>query len=167
MVIDDASSDDLQSALGTTWRGVSDRVMGGLSRATLSRDRVDGRRCLRLSGPVRLDNNGGFIQASLELAPAGGSLDLSPFSAIHLLVRGNDERYSVHLRTADVYRPWQSYRAQFDASEHWHEVVLPLSAFEPHRIEVPLDLTRVRRLGVVAIGRAFDADLALARIEVR
>ena len=166
MLIDDASSDDLLSALGTSWRSVSDRVMGGVSVAELTRETVQGKRCLRLTGPVRLDNNGGFIQASLELAPAGGTLDLSRFSAMHLLVRGNDERYSVHLRTADVYRPWQSYRAHFHASERWQEVVLPLSAFEPHRIEVPLDLRRVRRLGIVAIGREFVADLAVTRIEL-
>ena len=32
------------------------------------------------------------------------------------------------------------------------------------RLETPLDVTRLRRLGLVAIGRAFHADLAVAEI---
>jgi len=36
--------------------------------------------------------------------------------------------------------------------------------FEPHRLETPLDVTRLRRIGLVAIGRAFFADLAVARL---
>jgi hypothetical protein len=31
----------------------------------------------------------------------------------------------------------------------------------PYRTDIPLDLRRLRRLGLVAIGRAFSADLAV------
>jgi hypothetical protein len=37
-------------------------------------------------------------------------------------------------------------------------------AFAPHRVDAPLDLASLRRIGVVAIGRAFFADLCLAEI---
>lgn len=164
MLIDDISRDDFVSALGTSWRGVSDRVMGGVSEETLRIDDHEGRRCLRLSGQVRLENNGGFIQMALDLDPRGGYLDALQFTGLQLIVYGNGERYSLHLRTADVTRPWQSYRAHFEAPPEWREIRLPFTEFRPHRLEAPLDLTRLRRIGVVAIGRAFYADLCLGEI---
>jgi hypothetical protein len=90
-ILDDFSRDDLISALGTPWRGFSDRVMGGISEETIALATIDGRRALRLSGEVRLENNGGFIQAALDLAPAGQSLDASAFAGVLLVVRGNLE----------------------------------------------------------------------------
>ena len=165
MLIDDFASPALTSTLGTTWRGVSDRVMGGVSQATIARDRIDGRACLRLTGEVRLENEGGFIQASLDLAPDGGSFDASAYLGLRLVVRGNGERYALHLRTPDNIRPWQSYRAQFIAGPSWETVELPFAAFVPYRLEAALDVTRLRRLGLVAIGRAFHADLAVAEIQ--
>jgi hypothetical protein len=164
MLIDDFRRDDYVSTLGTPWRGLSDRVMGGISRQTLRVGEHVGRRCLRLCGDVRLENNGGFIQMALDLDPGGACMDASPFAGIRLLVYGNRERYSMHLRTTDVVRPWQSYRAHFEAPPKWREVRLPFENFMPHRIEAALDLTRLRRIGLVAIGRAFFADLRLAEI---
>ena len=164
MLIDDFSLAGLQSALGTRWRGVSDRVMGGISVALVRRDEIDGRACLRLSGDVRLENDGGFVQASLDLAAGADSLDASAFEGLSLLVRGNGEDYGLHLRTPDNRRSWQSYRARFRADSAWRDIKLPFADFEPHRLEVPLDRSHLRRLGLVAIGRAIYADLAVARI---
>lgn len=164
MVIDDFSRTDFVSMFGTQWRGVSDNVMGGVSEATIAHDIIDGDPCLRLTGDVRLDNNGGFVQAGLDLAALGDSVDASGHAGIRLVVRGNDEQYSVHLRTPDNVRPWQSYRAHFVAGPKWETIELAFAAFEPYRIEVPLDITRLRRIGLVAIGRAFPADLAVAEL---
>lgn len=166
MLIDDFSNPALTSVLGTSWRGVSDQVMGGISQASVSLETIDDRRCLRLSGDVRLENNGGFIQASLELAPAGTLLDASSYAGVRIVVRGNGEQYSVHLRTPDNVRPWQSYRAHFTAPPDWTTVDLPFAGFKPHRLVVPLDTKRLRRLGLVAIGRAFRADLAVAQVRL-
>jgi len=164
MVIHDFSNRSLTSHIGTDWRAVSDQVMGGVSEPAISLVKDDDRYGLRLTGDVRLENNGGFIQASLDLATGGGTFDASAFSGIALVVRGNDERYSVHLRTADTIRPWQSYRAHFTAGEAWQTVELPFDAFTPHRLGRALDLSQLRRLGLVAIGRAFAADLTVADI---
>ncbi len=164
MLIDDFSRDGLVSALGTAWRGTSDRVMGGISRETLRLEEHAGRRCLRLSGDVRLENNGGFLQMGLDLDPGGGTIDASTYAGVRLVVAGNGELYSVHLRTADVVRPWQSYRSEFEAPPEWREIRLPFAEFAAHRLEARLDLTRLRRIGLVAIGRAFSADLRLAEI---
>jgi len=151
------------SRLGTAWRVVSDTVMGGVSEGALDTDCVEGRACLRLTGEVSLENNGGFVQASLDLAEAG-TLDASGFAGIELDVRGNGERYNVHLRTADTRIVWQSYRAGIFAGPEWRTVRLPFTDFHPHRIEVPLDTSRLRRIGLVAIGRGFHADLCFSHL---
>jgi hypothetical protein len=164
MLIDDFTSQDFTSKLGTQWRGVSDNVMGGISECSIAYDMIDGRHCLRLSGNVQLDNNGGFIQAALDLAPEPDTFDASKYSGVRLLVRGNDEKFSVHLRTPDNVRPWQSYRAHFTGGRNWDTIELPFAAFTPHRLQAPLDVTRLRRIGIVAIGRAFYADLAVAEL---
>ena len=164
MLIDDFSDRDFLSKLGTRWRAVSDRVMGGISEALVSHDTIDGRPCLRLIGDVRLDNGGGFVQAALDMHPLGYTIDVSSYTGVRLIVRGNGERYSVHLRTPDNVRPWQSYRAHFSADADWETIDLPFEAFAPHRVDAPLDITRLRRIGLVAIGRAFHADLAVCEL---
>ena len=164
MLIDDFDDPNLISKLGTVWRGVSDQVMGGISQASVTRETVDGRTALRLSGDVRLENDGGFIQAALDLSPAGGTFDASGFAGLRIAVRGNGERYSLHLRSTDNVRPWQSYRAHFVAGPDWETLELPFASFMPYRLEAPLDITRLRRIGLVAIGRAFSADLAVSEI---
>jgi hypothetical protein len=162
LLIDDFARDDLISALGTPWRGFSDQVMGGISQETIALTEIDGRRCLKLTGDVRLENSGGFIQMALDLAPEGQTLDASDYRGVLLVGRGNGESYGVHLRTPDCVRPWQSYRANFVAGPEWQEISLPFDRFEPHRLTVPLDVRHLRRLGLVAIGRAFHADLAIS-----
>jgi len=164
VIIDDFAKNDLISNLGTKWRGVSDQVMGGISEPSVTYARIEGRFCLRLSGDVRLENNGGFIQAGLDLAVPGQVFDASSFSGIEILVRGNDEEYSLRLRTTELDRPQQSYRHSFIATPEWRTLQLAFEDFIPHRTEVPLNLSKLRRVGLVAIGRAFHADLAVGQI---
>lgn len=166
LLIDDFARDDLISALGTSWRGFSDQVMGGISQETIVLTEIDGRRCLKLTGDVRLENSGGFIQMALDLALEGQTLDASAYTGVLLVARGNGESYGVHLRTPDYVRPWQSYRAGFIAGPEWQEIRLPFDQFEPHRLIEPLDVRHLRRLGLVAIGRAFHADLAVSVVSL-
>ena len=164
LVVDDFSRDDLISLVGTPWRGFNDRVMGGISEEAIALTTIDGRRASRLTGDVRLENNGGFIQMALDLAPEGRTLDASADTGVLLIARGNGESYGVHLRTPDCVRPWQSYRADFVAGPEWREIRLPFARFEPYRLTEPLNVRHLRRLGLVAIGRAFHADLAVSTI---
>lgn len=166
MLIDGFSKAGFISDIGTQWRGVSDQVMGGISEALIVRLEDENHPGLHLSGDVRLENNGGFIQASLDLASEGGTLDASSFAGIRLTARGNEEAYSVHLRTTSNIRPWQSYRAHFTAGKEWRTIDLPFETFAPHRLETPLDVTQLRRIGLVAIGRAFYADLKVSRLSL-
>lgn len=163
-IIDDLSSPAPRASNGAAWEFVADRVMGGVSAGSMRREVVAGRPAIRLTGTVSLANNGGFLQIALDLAPGGGTVDASGWRGIALDVCGNDEDYNLHLRTADVRRPWQSYRRRFHADPTWRTVELAFADFTPHRLEAPLDLTRLRRLGIVAIGRAFTADVAVASV---
>jgi hypothetical protein len=163
LLIDDFGGAGGLSRLGTPWRLVTDRVMGGASSGRLSRAEIDGRRALCLRGEVSLENNGGFVQAALDLA-AEGYLNANAYTGIRILVRGNGESYNLHLKTAEVRLPWQSYRSRFRAGTEWREIRLPFDGFEPHRIGVPLDAGNLRSLGLVAIGRAFTAELCVAEV---
>ena len=163
-VIADVATGGMRSSLGTTWGAVTDTVMGGVSRARVGLEEVDGRRCLRLTGEVRLENSGGFVQAGLDLDPDDAPLDASGFTGVRLRVRGNGETYGLHLRTRDLWFPWQSYRASFTAPPAWTEVRLPFAAFTAYRTGKPLDSSRLARLGVFAIGRAFTADICVAEV---
>ena len=164
MLIDDFSDKALVSKLTTRWRAVSDQVMGGLSEPSISHAIIDGHPCMRMIGNVRLENGGGFIQASLDLAPSGQTFDASHFSGVRLMVRGNEEQYSVHLRTSANVRPWQSYRTHFTAARKWQTIQLPFKNFFPHRLDTPLATARLRRAGLVAIGRPFQSDLAVSEL---
>ena len=104
MLIDDFSDHNLVFKLGTHWRGVSDKFMGGISE------------------------------------------------------------YSVQLRTPDNAHSWQSYRAHFTVSPDWETIDLPFTTFSPYRLDTPLDIYRLRRIGIVAIDRTFHADIALSEI---
>jgi len=163
-LIDDASADNLTAATGTKWRLVTDQVMGGVSEARVRRSTVAGRPAVHLTGDVSLENNGGFVQTTLDLRPDGGAVDASGWRGIALTLWGNGEVYNLHLRTSDVRRPWQSYRQSFETTQDWRTVRLPFDGFQAHRIDAPLDLTRLKRIGLVAIGRAFRADLAVAEL---
>ena len=115
-----------------------------------------------MTGDVRLENDGGFIQAALDLDPSGETIYASGFTGARITVRGEDEKYSVRLRTPDNNQPWQSYRAIFTAGPDWKTVDLTFETFVPYRLEAALDTTRLRRIGLVANGRAFYADLAVS-----
>ncbi len=134
--------------------------MGGVSEGHGSVE--DG--ILRLTGTVSTANNGGFIQVRTDLpdgAPPGSG-------TIHLRVRvrGNGERYFVHLRSVHSQRPWQSYRAGFETSADWSDVTLPLTAFAPSRDSLPPQILAadIRSLGLVAYGRDQTADLSVSHI---
>jgi len=164
-VIDDLSRNAPVATIGTSWQLVTDQVMGGVSQGSMSREMVSGRLAIRMRGDVRLENNGGFIQMALDLAPDSGVVDASAWQGVELAVYGPEQEYGVHLRTSDLTKPWQSYRQNFRALPQWQTIKLPFTGFNPNRTETPLDLRRLRRLGVVAIGRAFAADLAVGGLQ--
>ena len=160
-IIDDLSRNPPLSAIGTTWQLFTDRVMGGVSNGTMVREMVAGRPAIRMLGDVSLENNGGFVQIALDLTADGKAIDASAWRGIELEVFGNDEEYNIHLRTDDLTRPWQSYRQSFRADQRWRRVQFQFQDFTPYRTDTALDTRRLRRIGLVAIGRTFSPDLSV------
>ncbi len=164
LMLDDRSSHNLLANNQCMWRAVSDTVMGGVSQAALSATQIDGKECLQLTGMVSLENNGGFVQASIDLS-ANGTLDATAYRGVSLEVYGNNESYNLHLRTADTTLVWQTYRASFFAPASWQKINFPFEQFAPHRLNAPLNTSQLKRLGIVAIGRAMSANLCFRNIE--
>lgn len=151
-----------RSALGTSWQGFTDRVMGGLSDMQAGYREKEGSTVLAVTGQVRLENNGGFIQVRLPLDPGGNLLDVSQFEGIRVSARAiKPGAYYIHLRSADTRRPWSYYRAPLELGQDWAEIDLPWSAFEPRSLHRPLDPSRLLSVAVVAYGAAFDAELEI------
>jgi hypothetical protein len=163
-VIDDLGREAPESTIGTRWQLFTDGVMGGVSTGSMDREAVAGKPAIRLRGNVSLENNGGFVQMAIDLALGGIAVDASAWRGIELDAFGNGEEYGVHLRTADLNRPWQSYRQVFRAEPRWQTFQLEFKSFVPHRTDVPLDTRRLRRIGIVAIGRTFFADVAIGGV---
>ena len=163
LIIDDRKTDDLRSISGNEWSLVTDSVMGGISKGQLSLDKIKSRACLRMLGDVRLENNGGFVQVALDLSD-DVTQNISDYAGVLLEVYGNDEQYNIHLRTQDMWLPWQSYRTTFTASSEWKTLYLPFDEFTPYRINKALDKRRLKRISFVAIGRVFSADLCIGKI---
>ena len=146
------------------WRGFSDRVMGGVSDASLDKSTVDGRSCLRLTGTVTRESNGGFIQMAMYFGSRDAELDGSAYKGLEMLVYGNNENYNVHVRTADCGWYDESYRYTFFSKPEWQQLRIPWADFKPNGLDVPLDSSRVNRIAILGWMREFHADIALARI---
>jgi len=155
--------DDRATRPAAGWRFFTDGVMGGVSRGAMSEEVVDGRPALCLRGQVRLENNGGFVQMALELPPLPTS-PTDPWQGVEIDVHGNGLRYGLHLRSADMTMPWQSFRASFDAGPQWRTLRLPFADFAPYRFDRALRVEALRRVGIVAIGQAMQAEVCVARL---
>jgi hypothetical protein len=156
----EAAIDDFRMTPEARWQFFTDQVMGGVSTGGVVFAQENGRPYARMTGRVSTANRGGFIQMRLDLSspPPEGT------TGVRLVVRGNDQRYFVHLRTSGTILPWQYYQAGFDVTESWTEIRLPFEAFAAsgallRRVPNPVSLTSV---AVVAYGRNHDA-----RIDVR
>lgn len=162
--IDDFTRPEAATGTGTAWRCFTDQVMGGVSRARARHEQAGNQWVLSLRGDVSLANNGGFMQVALDLSPDGGFIDASRCAGVALTVRGNAQKWHVHLRTMDCLRPWQSYRAGFTAPREWTRVWLPFSTFRAHRVDAPLATQALRRLGIVAIGEPGAFEIMVGEV---
>ena len=75
-------------------------------------------------------------------------------------MRGNNEKYAVHIRTKYLFLPWQYYEATFTANDEWKVIELPLKDFKKSNFYQPSVVSSVdiQTIGIVAIGRDFNAD---------
>jgi hypothetical protein len=144
------------------WRFFSDRVMGGVSSGNVAYVSENGKVHAHITGNVSTRNNGGFIQIRLDL-PQGAPNETS---GVRLIVRGNGQRYFVHLRTSDTILPWQYYQAGFDSSAEWREVRLPLDDFKPSGspLKTGPRADSIESIGIVAYGRDHQAEIDVGEV---
>jgi Complex I intermediate-associated protein 30 (CIA30) len=103
-VIDDMTEIFPLTSAGTTWAGFTDRVMGGASSGSITREQnVEGRVANVLRGTVSLANNGGFIQMATDLTndpSISRTVDASEYDGIEMDVKfeGISERDSFNVQ---------------------------------------------------------------------
>ena len=154
--------DDFTDNPQSRWTFISDQVMGGISTGHMNFKADSGGPYVEMLGRVSTENNGGFIQFRSAIL----DLDLRGKSGIVLTVRGNQQRYFVHLRNQWTILPWQYYQATFEVTESWTEIRLPLTSFKPSSKWLP-KITNARGLGsigIVAFGRDHAAQVAVKEI---
>lgn len=154
--------DDFKQQPETRWRFFADTVMGGKSSGQVQFENEEGHAHARMTGSVSIANNGGFVQIRMKLQHAAPENTIG----IRLLVRGNDQRYFVHLRTGGTILPWQFYQAGFDVTRTWTEVRLPLTEFKasgPILRNIPR-ASSLTSIGIAAYGRNHDADISVREI---
>ena len=139
--------------------------MGGISNGSLEFKQEDEIYFYRMTGELSLENNGGFIQfrTKIENHPKGKS-----FKGVRLRVRGNNNEYTVHIRTKYLFLPWQYYESAFQATDAWTTVELAFATFRKSNFYQPSNVSSqdIKTIGVVAIGREFVAEIDLASIEL-
>ncbi len=75
------------------------------------------------------------------------------------------QTFNVHVRTPGTLRQ-ASYRHTFEVSEpnKWETIYIPFSSFSGYGVDVPLDISTLRRVGIVAIGREMNVFLGVAGV---
>jgi hypothetical protein len=159
---EDIVAEDFAMQPDTRWRFFTDQVMGGVSTGELIFAREGDLPYARMAGRVSTANRGGFIQMRLELTapPPAGTI------GVRLRVRGNAQRYFVHLRTSGTRMPWQYHQAGFDAVEAWGDIRLPLDAFAASGGLAPgaPRAGSLTSIAIAAYGRDHDALIEVAEV---
>lgn len=163
LLVDDFSVQG-ESAIGTSWQGFTDRVMGGVSDMRAGYVVEDGSRALRMVGGVSLENNGGFVQVRLPLRTRG-TFDASAYSGIAVEVKSTPGSYYVHLRTRGTLLPWQYYAAEIEPRTEWTRLEIPFDTFVPQSTRLSLNTGQLASIAVVGGNAEFEADISVRRIE--
>lgn len=158
----DAMIETFESQPESRWRFFTDSVMGGVSTGQVAFVREDGRTHARMTGRVSTANRGGFIQMRTDLpeaAPEGAA-------GVRLVVRGNGQRYFVHLRTGGTVLPWQFYQAGFDVTPTWTEVRIAFGEFTPSGgfLRAAPRPDGLRSVAIAAYGRDHDAEIEVREV---
>ena len=162
MILDDLSTPGVTTQK-QNWAFFTDGVMGGLSQGKAIISNVEGIDCYHMMGNVTTKNNGGFIQIRNQLKPTISTKD---YKGVYLKVLGNEENYSIHLRTALTMAPWQYYKFSFKTNNQWTEIRAPFNEFKKSNAYQPTNLVgqKIKSIGLVAGFNDFTADICLSEI---
>jgi hypothetical protein len=151
---------------GKYWQYISDQVMGGVSVGKVTLEQDGEMYYARLTGNVSTRNYGGVIQLRTGISFANSEKDGKNLQGVRLNVRGNGETYDIHIITNDMAYYGDFYSATFQADSDWKMIDLPFNTFERKRSNnTKLDAQNITRLGIVAYGREYVADISVSTIE--
>lgn len=129
-----------------SWLVVTDTVMGGVSRGTVS---VSDDCCLVFSGTLSLENNGGF--SSIRSIPK--DFGVGDYDGLRIRAKGDGRVYQFRLRL-DEDSDGIAFTQEFQTTENtWLEIDLPFVSFVPTyrgrilRNVTPLIAANIRQLG--------------------
>jgi hypothetical protein len=162
VIAEDTVIENFEAQPEMRWSFFTDGVMGGVSTGQTTFVKENDNVHAHMTGNVSTENNGGFIQIRMDL-PNGAPSDAS---GVRLVVRGNYQKYFVHIRTSGTRLPWQYYQAGFDVTREWVEIRLPFTDFEKSgRLlrNVPR-AGSVKSIGVVAYGRDHLAEIDIKEV---
>lgn len=142
------------------WQVISDQVMGGVSHATLHTEPRHGAAASCLVGRTHLDNNGGFVQMKLDIKPSELH---AHYKGLFIELAGTAHDYNIHVKTAQLTRPWQSFRCTLSVVPEWTRFIIPYSQLLAHRTEEALRPADIQSVAVVAIGEAFAVEVCVRR----
>ena len=147
--------DDFDPSPKVEWNFVADSVMGGVSSGEVLLGSDGSETFASMIGNVSTENNGGFIQFRSNLD-----------ERLDKKVKGNGEKYYIHLRTRGTMLPWEYYQSAFLTQNGWAEIFLPLDSFMPSGswLSKGVNPTSIRSIGVVAYGRDHVADIQVTEI---
>lgn len=151
---------------GNYWQYVSDRVMGGVSDGQVNLEQDGEMFYARLTGNVSTANNGGFIQLRSRVSFANSEREGKNLKGVRLNVRGNGEKYYIHIRTNESYSPSDYYAITFKTNTEWQMIDLPFNKFERRwSKETALDPKKIRSFGIVAYGKDYVSDISVSTLE--
>ncbi len=127
-----------------SWYIVDDGVMGGLSQGYLNHTAQG---YATYSGDISLDNNGGF--SSIRKTIRGQ--DISGYTYAILKVNGDGKKYQFRIKSSR--RDYHSYVYDFQTTEGWEEIVIPLTEMKPQ--------FRGRRLGIPKYDATTLSEIAI------
>eukprot|EP00529_Nitzschia_sp_RCC80_P021956 CAMPEP_0113493830 /NCGR_PEP_ID=MMETSP0014_2-20120614/28796_1 /TAXON_ID=2857 /ORGANISM="Nitzschia sp." /LENGTH=384 /DNA_ID=CAMNT_0000387709 /DNA_START=40 /DNA_END=1194 /DNA_ORIENTATION=- /assembly_acc=CAM_ASM_000159 len=125
----------------------------------------------------KLQIGSGFVQMATDLAldpSVSNTVDASRYEGLELDLcyhDGDSERqsFNVHLRNSNCLRQFSSYRVSFELMKgKWTTIRLPWNLFQGFgsgAVEKPFDPSSLRRIGIVAIGKAMDVTLVCSSVK--
>jgi len=145
------------------WTFVSDKVMGGVSSGQVLFSSKGDEIFAYIFGNVSTKNNGGFIQIRRKLS----NVSLKKAKFIKIIVKGNNQKYFIHLRTLGTILPWQYYQLGFNVDKEFKEIKLPISEFKRSGsfLAEIVNPKSIKSIGLVAFGRDHTAELYVKSIE--
>ena len=156
--------DDFSDSPSKRWEFITDQVMGGVSFGNLTFMNENGANYARMTGNESLKNNGGVIQFRRKVT---NHFDTSK-QGLELKLRGNKQKYFVHIRTTGTFLPWQYYHAPFSSNSGWTIVRMPFSMFERSSgfLSKKITAKNIRSVGIVAFGKEHEVQLDVKQISI-